>query len=314
MSSDDGTRSVSWAAPSSGAPVAPSAASPSLPCEALASSVLLSTENRSEPAPASPCSASDCSTSACSESERSPSGPWGTVWWASDATWCGSGLSKLSLLECAPSIGWSCSSAVGSSAVALAPRGSARSVSTATLPADAAGASSAPSAPVARSRGAGRGSEADESDTVPVEADSAAALAAAIRLDFRLKKHTPVTLWSRTCSSVSKRRPHVDQSRSDLLSPPPGSAPACSPHGARPRLHAMLARSACRSRALQGTPGFLRRRRFSFHVKPKPLLVSRETCVRSLRAPSRTSLHSHSTWQRQARVRRSPCTFVALGE
>lgn len=44
-------------------------------------------------------------------------------------------------------------------------------------------------------------------------ADAATDLAAATRLDFRLKKHTRATLRSRGCSAVSKRRPPDDQIR-----------------------------------------------------------------------------------------------------
>ncbi|GAA4712650.1 hypothetical protein APR04_004330 [Promicromonospora umidemergens] len=42
-------------------------------------------------------------------------------------------------------------------------------------------------------------SKADESDAVTAAAGAATDLAAATRLDFRLKKHTRVTLRSRTC-------------------------------------------------------------------------------------------------------------------
>jgi hypothetical protein len=63
-------------------------------------------------------------------------------------------------------------------------------------------------------------SKADESDAVAAAADAATDLAAATRLDFRLKKHTRVTLRSRTCSSVSKRRLQSDQILSSVPSEP----------------------------------------------------------------------------------------------
>lgn len=67
---------------------------------------------------------------------------------------------------------------------------------------------------VASSPTAEGGSEADESGTVVGAAGAATGAAAATRLDFRLKKHTCVTLRSRACSGVPKRRPSRDQIRS----------------------------------------------------------------------------------------------------
>ncbi len=78
------------------------------------------------------------------------------------------------------------------------------------------------------------GPEADDSDVSSAAARAATAAAAAARLDFRLKKHTRVTLRSRPCSSVPKRRRAGDQ-----LSPAERSSPT------RWRLASEPTRSAC---------------------------------------------------------------------
>lgn len=81
--------------------------------------------------------------------------------------------------------------------------------------ADPVAADRAPS--VAGSSRTEAGSEADESGAVTEAADAATDLAAATRLDFRLKKHTRVTLRSTDCSASSKRRPQGDRIHSSSV-------------------------------------------------------------------------------------------------
>src|SRR5690606_13547330 len=99
---------------------------------------------------------------------------------------------------------------------------------TATSPPPAGATASVPAAPTACAAAGGTADHAlrDTSGSRSLEAaggwdesvattgsDAAAAAAAAFRLDFRLKKHTRVTLRSLPCSSVPKRRPRGDQFR-----------------------------------------------------------------------------------------------------
>ncbi|MDR7383310.1 hypothetical protein J2S48_002825 [Promicromonospora iranensis] len=95
-----------------------------------------------------------------------------------------------------------------------------RSSSTATVDVCAETIAAVCSVAVADSPGAEAGSEADESDAVSVTADAATDAAAATRLDFRLKKHTSVTLRSTACSAASKRRSRRDRFRSSTAFAP----------------------------------------------------------------------------------------------
>ncbi|PUB28792.1 hypothetical protein C8K30_103213 [Promicromonospora sp. AC04] len=157
-----------------------------------------------------------------------------------------------------------------------------RSVSTATDAADVdSGAISVPDPSLVEGR-----SEADKSGSAAFATGAATGAAAATRLDFRLKKHTCVTLRSRACSSVSKRRPRGDQIRCstrNLPSAPGSTSPSPSstlswplptgqaPRGTRP-FH--VKRSHSESVALPGQgwlPGPDRMARSRpFHVKRNP--------------------------------------------
>ena len=104
-----------------------------------------------------------------------------------------------------------CDSEAGASVVCFSATTSApdagRSVSTATGDADVVSvAVSVADSLLVKDR-----SEADKSGSAAFAAGVATDAAAATRLDFRLKKHTRVTLRSRASSSVSKRRPRGDQ-------------------------------------------------------------------------------------------------------